>query len=977
MSRRLICLPILLLIVIFPPPASGQDHIYTHYDAKDGLVGSTVYSMAEDKDGFMWFGTETGLSRFDGTHFSNFTTADGLPDNEIIKLKVDSKNRVWLVPFKNSIAYCLNGKIHNQQNDPLLRRIKVSTEIHEIVEDKSGNILISESNSIHIIGKDGKITEITGIFGMPFAVIYSGLDSTGRFKLMLSDFREFFVTTIDSAGMKCSRLPFPAAMRYVFTFLAGNVVINNIDGILHFVDPDLAIDFRIPAPPGLINLSPINDSLSSINTYNGVYLVNLRQKKITDSFLTGHIVNWVSTDAEGDLWFSTMGNGAYRLGSTSFINYPLADRGNPMPVFCINRFDSTLYVGTERFEMWLIGPKGKDIRKEVLQGGGTTGRIVSMVQRGNGDIILGTDGGVMVLRHGKRVASFPGLPVKSVLLDSDSTLLACNGLHALQLRLKDLSEIKKIVPFRSTCGHKKDGLYYIGTLDGLLIVDARGRIEKAGDRDILLRSRITDIQESPDGTLWIATNGEGLVGYKDRRTVANIRDSDGLTSNICRKLFISGNDIWVGTDKGLNKISPSPGGYKTISFTSLDGLNSDIINAIYVEGHRVFVGTAAGMTSFDETAIGRRSECRLKLTGIGIGGHPVPGDTSNFVVPHKENDIQFDFVGISFKSAANIEYKYRLSGVDPNWRTTTRNSLSYLSLPSGPYELELQAINKFGVHSEMVHIPFTIDKLFWERTWFRVAVGLTLAGMIWLAFVLRVRFIKRKEEEKSSTISRMAELEQMALRSQMNPHFIFNCLNSIQQYVLDKDVIGVNEFITNFSRLIRQTLDLSSRSLISLQEEICYLSTYLELEKRRFEDRFDYRVEIGEEVRSGDYQIPPMILQPYVENAIRHGMGLRKDNQGMIHVGISLRSGALVCSVEDNGVGRKRAGQFRSKNAIEYQSKGMFLTEKRIAMFNRLGRSPVRIRIEDLETDRKEAMGTRVTLFFPLDEQKINLNATI
>jgi LytS/YehU family sensor histidine kinase len=206
----------------------------------------------------------------------------------------------------------------------------------------------------------------------------------------------------------------------------------------------------------------------------------------------------------------------------------------------------------------------------------------------------------------------------------------------------------------------------------------------------------------------------------------------------------------------------------------------------------------------------------------------------------------------------------------------------------------------------------------------------------------------------------------MALKAQMNPHFIFNSLNSVQQYVIDKDLLGANKFITEFSRLIRLTLDISSKTRISIYEEISYLATYLELEKTKFEDKFSYTVVAGPEIDASDWFIPPMILQPYVENSIRHGVRYRHDKAGHIRVSFRLDEQYLVCQVEDNGVGRKKAGQYKSEIPIEYQSKGMTLTAKRIEMLNKNSASPVLIEIEDLETNNIPA-GTRVTLRFPLD----------
>jgi LytS/YehU family sensor histidine kinase len=214
----------------------------------------------------------------------------------------------------------------------------------------------------------------------------------------------------------------------------------------------------------------------------------------------------------------------------------------------------------------------------------------------------------------------------------------------------------------------------------------------------------------------------------------------------------------------------------------------------------------------------------------------------------------------------------------------------------------------------------------------------------------------------------MAELEQMALRSQINPHFIFNCLNSIQQYVIYKDVPGANDFISKFSHLIRTTLKISTCEIINLEEEIDYIRTYISVEKKRFDNKFNYEIVVGSEVDVNRCYIPPMILQPYIENAIRHGIGLRKDNLGKLEVRMEHRQGYLACVIEDNGVGRKVAAQFKSRNAISYQSVGMSLVARRIEMYNKqAGRQSARIHIEDLVDHAGVGTGTRVSIMFPLD----------
>jgi ligand-binding sensor domain-containing protein len=160
----------------FSHAVTAQDYNYLHYDLKDGLNGLTVYSETQDKDGFMWFGTDGGLSRFDGTHFRNFTTSDGLPDNEVLKLYVDSKSRLWMITFSHIICYYKDGKIHTPRNDSLLAKIKLSSEPVDIIEDKYGNIVLLENAVIHIIDGSGNITTYDDFKGNKFYAINAGMN---------------------------------------------------------------------------------------------------------------------------------------------------------------------------------------------------------------------------------------------------------------------------------------------------------------------------------------------------------------------------------------------------------------------------------------------------------------------------------------------------------------------------------------------------------------------------------------------------------------------------------------------------------------------------------------------------------------------------------------------------------------------------------------------------------------------------------
>jgi len=956
----------------------GQNYSYVNYDVKDGLAGSAVYCMVQDKDGFLWMGTETGLSRFDGTRFKNFSTSDGLPDNEVVKLFVDSKNRVWIVPFRNSLCYYLNGKIHNVDNDSLLKNIKQSSELMSITENGVGDLLILETGAIHIIDGSGKTHQIYEVAGQPILTYKAGLNSNKEFRIgtaFKNQYNEVIADIKDTQLIVIKSVPQARNHEYGNTFFNPSLEVFMKDNVVTFTSKN--DEFKLPLSPGFINASEIDDTTFAFNYSNKTYLFDARQKKVTDSFSVGKTINNVIRDSEGSLWFCTMGKGVYRLASNEFENFSFKTNNGYSPIFCIQKIDSTLYLGGENSFIWALNSNLSVARSIHISNSHTRGRIITMTQTPNKGLLIGTDEGLFISNHWNTKIFMGGLSIKDVFLGNDGRITTSTSKYTLRFNLSDGpfkfgdccagKYLDTIWSDRSTCVYGLNDTNYVGTLNGLYAVGENKGFKFAGAYYESLKKRIAIIKGVGDGTICIGTSGNGLVLYRDGKIIRELTTKDGLTSNICRNLFISGRDIWAGTDKGLNKIHRSDTGYAITTFTTSDGLKSNIINAVYVDGENVLVGTPEGLTRFDVNKKAKGSNCKLFITDIIVSGQEIPYTPGDLMLPHQDNNIRIDFAGISFKSAGEILYKYKFAQ-DSDWSTTNQNSLIYPSLASGNYEIELSAINKFGVESNHVIIRFTIKKLLREELWFQLLVFLFSISLISFFVYLRVKSFKRKVTQRTLLAEKIAVLEQMALRSQMNPHFIFNSLNSIQQYVIDKDILGANEFITEFSRLIRLTLDLSSKPEVSIEQEVVYLSTYLELEKKRFENKFTYTIHVEPEISAADHFIPTMILQPYVENSVRHGMRYKKDNEGKITISFYKDSDYLVCNIEDNGIGRKQALQFKSIAPMEYQSKGMSLTARRIEVFNTTHEASIEITIEDIEGSFHKPAGTKVIIKFPLKE---------
>jgi hypothetical protein len=937
---------LLLVKIIFPLLLCAQQYSYVQYNVKDGLAGSTVYDLCQDKEGFMWFATNAGISRFDGTHFRNFTLDDGLPSNEILRVFADSEGRVWMAPFKKTICYYYKGKIFTPENDSLLAKITLNDFVVNIVEDHTSSLLIQAGENIAWLKKTGENKFL------PHNYYIQNATSIG------SDYpsNTFFIARADT----------------VYKFIDGKFSYwrtysskMNIN-YLHVFFPDgrkLTIERKI----GTLFPEIVRSNLLFVNTENGSWEMDTLTNQYKYLHLEGKAITHTLIDNEHNTWFATLGHGVYKLVSKEFLNFSL-ERYRDHEVFSLEKWDNSIAAGTAFCSLHILrGLKEESIQLTSNQmadwGKKVRNRAYCMKTTMSGDLIVGLDGLLACISKDHKTTIKWLAAIKSVDEVDSNVIIAGGKQGVLSIRKSDLQTIDTVWKERATAISYAANEYFIGTTDDLFVVQKDKSYQSLGKRIPALNSHISQIIDAGDSIIWVATYGKGVIGLKDKKLFVNLTTRNGLGSNICRALFLQNNFLWIGTDKGLNKIDISDPHYPVTHYTTADGLSSNVINAIHVDGNTVYTGSPAGITLFDEKKISKDSKSSLKILAVRIGNQSLPLD-SVYTISHKDNNIKLDYTCISYRSEGDILYKYRLKGLNNSWDSTRSTLLEYPSLPVGSFEFELIAVNKFGVHSNPVVIRFIIEPPFWKTLWFRVLILTVIVGAAWLFVWLLFDRFRRKEHEKTRIRQQLNELEQKALRAQMNPHFIFNCLSSIQSFIITKDFETTNSYLTEFARLIRQTLDNSEKTSISIENEIRYLSSYLEIEKMRYADSFDYSVIAGPEVKQDFTYIPNMILQPYVENCIRHGLR-HKDSLGLIQVRFQQTEKELVCEVQDNGIGRKKAGEFRSQIRIEYQSRGMKLTEERINLLNRNQDEKIRIEVIDLLHNDGEPAGTKVIIHFP------------
>lgn len=682
-------------------------------------------------------------------------------------------------------------------------------------------------------------------------------------------------------------------------------------------------------------------------------------------------------DTEESTWFSTIGSGVFKLSSvkSKTILFDGAGLRSRNEVFSVGGQNNELIVGLG-FSRYAniskdlsisVKTTGVDATKSVNNL--SSNRLLSIFSLSGGRSLFGFDAFLAVDSKAK-LLFLPFIAIKSISRFDENRVLLASAEGVFRLNTSDLSEVDTLFKGRVTAAEVLGSDVYFGRIDGLWKSTSQNpvvvRMDKIWNG---FTRRITAIK-SDGNAIWVGTSDAGIVRFDGVRVTAFFSEKNGLLSNNCKSLYLQDSILWVGTNKGLSKIDTRKKQYSIINYTIADGLPSNDINAIFVTDSLVYVGTPAGLTFFDERKLTSKSISKLVLEAVTVDS-TARMKNGVYQLPHNRNDISFSFVAISFRSAGDIRYHFRVLGLNEEWQSTAINELRFPAMPPGDYVFELYAVNKFGVQSETIQVPFVVDYPFWRQWWFVLLVSLIILSISWWMIN---RYAAKKSAEAAKelqTQKRLTELEQQALAAQINPHFIFNCLNTIQHFFLSNEKQRANQYLSMFATLVRETLDFSSRQTIRLSEEVEYLRRYIEMEKMRFKEQFNYRFEIDRGIEPDFLEIPSLLLQPYVENAIRHGIRHKTNGGGLLVIRFNLQNDILHCTVTDNGVGRIRAMALKGAQHIEYQSKGMDLGSKRIELLNATDHARTAgITITDLYAEDGTAAGTSVDITIPVKPNK-------
>ncbi|HVS98216.1 MAG TPA: two-component regulator propeller domain-containing protein [Puia sp.] len=484
-----------------------------------------------------------------------------------------------------------------------------------------------------------------------------------------------------------------------------------------------------------------------------------------------------------------------------------------------------------------------------------------------------------------------------------------------------------------------------------------------GDSAGISSNLINAIFNDHHGSLWFGTHGGGLCRYDEATgKFTTYTEKNGLLDNNITSILAGklGN-LWLGTNKGICRFSP-----KQHQFTNLDYLNPSSDQSVNLfcigrDGLIYFKDADEGFKSFDPASLHpNRYIPPIVITRFNLfdWARPIEGDSGTVRLGHDQNFFSFEFSALNYTASRRNQYAYMLEGFDKEWNySCTRRIAAYTNVPPGTYTFRVKGSNNDGRWNNAgIALKVVISPPWWRNIW-----ALTLYGLVAVAaFVFIDRTRKRRLVEKERQRSLANDLEMQALRAQMNPHFIFNSLTSINRFILKSDTLAASDYLTRFSRLIRLVLNNSKRSFISLEDELEMLRLYLDMEMLRFKDAFIYSIRIGEGIDAAAAFIPPMLIQPFVENAVWHGL-MHKQGLGKLDIQIENDNDLLVITITDNGVGRSHECVSTSKSAQKRKSMGIDITKKRLSLVNG-AQDTDGLTIVDLFNQQGNPCGTRVII---------------
>jgi len=921
---------------------------------KEEFEGVQIYDVIQDSELNYWFATDQGFYKYDGYNFVSIKCID-----------LKGQSAFGFVKNKNNTIFCynLNNQIIKIENNECsifyeLKEQERSSDIYlHITSDN--NLLILTKTAL-LFDENGKRIKTQTL--RPNYYAYPFLTQQGKTishiadedSLLVFDNNTFNVVPLINAPdnligvLKFFRIhettyAISIATKEFFTFDENNYQLKSIPENI-FIDNKEYLRFYNE-----------NNQLWIAGTLSGVRFINEpSQPKPIDLMYSQFLISDVFKDSEGNMLLSTFNNGVLVVPNLEIPDV-LTLPENQSIVSIHHDKDAGMLMGTLNGR--LLTKKGNDY--SVLCDNGRR-PLQAIYSWPNFPFILFDDGQIKAYNKatGKIILLVTGSLKDATLVDDHTIYLALNtsickitwkGLNIFE---KEYVNNLKIRSYSIETESKNKNIY-VGTSDGLKIVAPNGNIK---DAKFNTQSIFANDLENNAETIYVAAKTNGILVFKDGKVIQQIIPKVNQKEIEVYKLIVKDKKIYTNSSEGFVVFDMN--GSVLMQLNKMHGFSTNKIFDFEILDDQLWICHSKGIHKLSTELLKSKIEKPLiHLVDININDTVTPTLSQKGEFKSDQRKFRFIVSSSTLRNKENIRYHYKLLGYEDNWSIANYNDneIIYNALAPGNYTFTVKAENQ-TVFSDPVFYTFSISAPFYTRTWFIIATA--------LFFLLIITLIYRRQlnvqKKKAKMINELNFSRLTAIQSQMNPHFIFNSLNSIQDLVLKGDVDKSYSFITKFSNLIRRTLNYSDKDFIEFEQEIKLIELYLSLEKLRFKEDLDYKIDADS---IEDIMVPPMLIQPFIENALIHGL-LHKEGKKLISIRFELTD-VLICTIEDNGIGREKAKEIKLRQRSDHESFSSQAIKKRFSILSEHFKGELGFKYEDLYFNN-EATGTRVTLYVPV-----------
>lgn len=992
---RLLKIILLLFLLSKAGFVPAQTIPLLHYSIKDGLPSNTIYSIMRDSKGFLWFATDKGICRFDGVHFKNYSTFDGLPDNDIFNIKEDYNGRLWMATYSGDLCYNQDGVFHTSSNTPWLK-LPIKSPIFRIFlqPDSSINFILNDTEHfIHVKGKNVKRYRTVGRWsnlGHELPLLLVRTISPSLFQLMYKD----QIIDIDTTGHVKGSRGFTKNPSYFYSSTLSisdekSVYLGRREGIYSIkeellfplnktkINEDLPVSIKVKDKNffiGLTNGFSINDSIS-------IYL--------------GKHATFIENDLEDNIWVATKGLGLYSFSkhfdhlkqyTGSYDNQVVYAKIIKGTLFYVNN-QGMLYRQSNGITKCIYrAAKGKKENEEGYLSHGNflindhydffqffygnsiwvsginkqqvkvKKDIVAMWEWQNADIIVKE-----VLWHDKHLYITHNYSVDKVPYE-----YFLNKNISGNKKLIDSSHKKKERILAKAIDKK--GNFWFSTSLGLSKIQDDTLIDLPDFKNVAFRQ----FGLYGNYLVGITQKNKLLVchNYNGKPTVDSLQIDNCIWENIYP---IDENHAIISTNN-FNRLLTLHTGTQKVPNYDVHAIEDPFIpvqtELIVADTQHCYFFKEGTVTQIATKVLFEKTRAPVPVfQDLRTSGKTYPlNSRQNITISYKEAKsmaISFDNIAYAGKEL-NCQYSISDDDVD-NWNPISGNEINLNAPGFGTYYIKIRTATLSSGFSDPTVITLTILSPFWVSWWFIVSCVLVILAIIWLAIYLLSRRKIRKQQKEHESDMKYQQSEYKALNALMNPHFIFNSLNNIQGLINKNDKLVANQYLVIFSDLIRQNMHNISKGFITLQEELTLVENYLNLEKLRFKEFISHSITVARDVETDLILIPPLMIQPLVENAVKHGLLPKQSIDNRVSIKVFESLNRLYIEIEDNGVGLTYASKYKSNHL--HDSFGLSNLQKRIDYLKKIQEQEINVQVVEILDNSGKALGTRATVTMELGQK--------